>query len=368
MLGAMATSSRSPLARLMHRTVPAWLVRGLGGLMVAAGMSVPWVGEALGWWTREPASAEPGLPGPDVRDASKVDKPREEAKTDAAGTEKPGEGVKDGAGGWYTGGPASGTMFAAATKERPALVHVQGGEFVMGSRPTEEGRYDFEAQHRVRVSSFVMCETEVTQAQLKAVRGDLPEGCPGGCGDELPANNVSWFDALEYLDALSAREGLRPCYEGRKGDEVPWDVACDGYRLPTEAEWEFAARAGTVTAYSFGDDAARLGEFAWYSKNTEAIAKKVRTRSPNAWQLFDMHGNVWEWVWDSFDKNYGVDVNQVTTDPRGPSGSGGDRVLRGGSFGNGPRGLRSAFRFRDGPSVRNWLFGFRCVRAARPQP
>ena len=297
--------------------------------MVAAGMSVPWVGEALGWWSR-------GRSGEPFEDAG------------------PGES-------------ASGTLVTAATSLRPALVYVRGGEFEMGSPPGEEDGDDDETQHRVRVSSFVMCETEVTQGQFKAVTSKDPSNCDFGCGDSLPVQSVSWSGATVYLDALSTREGLRPCYAERTGEEVRWDLACDGYRLPTEAEWEYAARAGTTTAFSFGDRDAKPDEYAWYSSNAGAEVKQVRTRRPNPWHLYDMHGNVWEWVWDVYDKNYGVDVTQVTSDPRGPSQNVGDRVLRGGSFDRGPWHLRSAHRFGGSPTNRGRLIGFRCVRGSRPQ-
>ena len=117
--------------------------------------------------------------------------------------------------------PMRGTLhFVAATDLRSALVHVRGGEFVMGSPPGEKERDDDEMQHRVRVSSFVMCETEVTQGQYRAVMGTSPSDCGYGCGDALPVQSVSWFDATTYLDLLSTREELRPCYAGRKGEEV----------------------------------------------------------------------------------------------------------------------------------------------------
>ena len=136
---------------------------------------------------------------------------------------------------------------------------------------------------------------------------------------------------------------------------------------------EYAARARTTSAYSFGDDPAQLPAHAWFAENSENKLYPVGTLQPNLWQLFDMHGNVREWVWDAYDASYGLDVAQLTDvkhltiDPGGPVPFVGDRALRGDSFG-GPRRLRSASRNRDGPSVRFWYIGFRCVRATRPQP
>ena len=189
--------------------------------------------------------------------------------------------------------------------------------------------------------------------------GNKPSDCDYGCGDKRPVQNINWFDAVEYMNKLSEREGLMPCYR-RTGQEVEWDRSCTGYRLPTEAEWEYAARAGTVTAYSFGDDASELGEYAWYSRNAEGQVREVGTKRANPWGLYDMHGNVWEWVWD-WHGPYGA---QAATDPTGPE-DGSLRVLRGGSFIVGPWVLRSALRVWDLPVDRDLLRndGVRCARA-----
>jgi formylglycine-generating enzyme len=367
--GRMARAFRRALGRLLHRTVPAGVVRGFGGALVAVGVALPWV--ALGPEGRAPVVEDHG------------DEPTPPTPIDAPADANP-----------RAGEPASGTRVAEATALRPALVHVVGGVFMMGSPPGEAGRDDEdEAQHRVQVHGFDMCETEVTQAQYVAVRNTLPRGCGASCGDTLPAHSVSWYDAVHYLDALSVREGLSPCYGGKDGEDVSWDRSCTGYRLPTEAEWEFAARAGTTTAYSFGDAPADLckhanGESQGCDDGFAGLAPvgSFRAAKGNAWNLLDMHGNVWEWVWDAYDANFGLsvkqgavngetvagrprltDVNQLTDDPSGPP-IGGDRVLRGGSFGFEPGNLRSACRSRYEPSVRLRNIGFRCIRASRPQP
>jgi formylglycine-generating enzyme required for sulfatase activity len=238
---------------------------------------------------------------------------------------------------------------------RPALVEVPAGTFMMGS-PEEESSHEVTLTH-----AFYMCQTEVTQGQWKAVMGDDPSDCRYGCGDDVAVHDVSWEMAIGYLNALSELEGLEPCY-AKSGDEWTWDRACDGYRLPTEAEWEYAARAGTTTEYGFGDDVGLLGRYAWYSDNASGNAHVVAQKDPNAWELYDVHGNVWEWVWDRYRGDY---ESQWNTNPTGPV-NGNSRVLRGGAFYVGANGLRSAIRIRHDPTNVVGFFGLRCARDSRP--
>ena len=252
---------------------------------------------------------------------------------------------------------------------RPELVLLQGGRFMMGSPEGEEGRSTDEVQHEVELSPFFMCRTEVTNEQWKAVMGSSPSDCKYGCEDNQPVQIVTWEQATEYMNALTDRENaLFPkeprtrCYEGST-----WVEGCTGYRLPSEAEWEDAARAGTKTAHSFGDDPVKLGEYAWFTENSGDKAHPVGEKLPNPWGLYDMHGNVWEWVWDRYDDKYSDNDNdKVTRDPRGPQ-NGAERVLRGGSFWGEPK-LRSADRVRGGPSDANLGVGFRCARGSPPAP
>ena len=186
---------------------------------------------------------------------------------------------------------------------------------------------------------------------------------------------MSWIDAVAYLNTLTALESealvalgedrLTACYEGG-GEGVVWVSGCTGYRLPTEAEWEYAARAGTTTWWSFGDEEDDLGKYAWYNGNAENKVHAVSVKRANPWGLYDMHGNVWEWVWDSYDSyKSGKVVNSVGT----------KRALRGGSFNVAPRYLRSAarlgyfpeFQFRDYAKRLDWIYGFRCARGPGPQ-
>ena len=159
--------------------------------------------------------------------------------------------------------------------------------------------------------------------------------------------NVTWYDAVNYAVWLSRLTGKR-------------------YRLPTEAEWEYAARAGTTTAFSFKGDTSKLGEYGWYYDNSEDKTQPVGQRKPNAWGLYDMHGNVWEWVADDWHENY----DKAPTDGRvwidKPRGA--DRVLRGGSWSFGARDCRSAARRHYGPGYRLSALGFRLSRSVALDP
>ena len=173
--------------------------------------------------------------------------------------------------------------------------------------------------------------------------------------ERLPAVEVNWYDAIAFCNRLSVREGYRRCYRRRFRRWV-CDWRADGYRLPTEAEWEYACRAGTATRYAFGDDPERLGNYAWFAGNSSRL-QAVGQKSSNRWGLYDMHGNVWEWCWDWYSA-YG---SEVAMNPVGPA-SGSSRVVRGGSFFNSPVVLRSARRGVDHPESRGEFGGFRCVR------
>ncbi len=242
------------------------------------------------------------------------------------------------------------------------MVGIEGGSFVMGSPEDEPAREDDEKQHRVTLSPFRISRTTVTRAQyLEVMERDE---APGPGGDEHPVSQVSWFDVVAFCNRLSEREELPPCYR-IDGDQVTWTLDAGGYRLPTESEWEYAARAGSTGRWSFGEDESELGRYAWFEDNSDGKAHPVATREPNPWGLHDMHGNVWEWCWDAF----GEYPSQTAEDPRGRSETpGAARVLRGGAFFAGPGNLRSAFRDGVRPELRGGLIGFRCVRRPVRQP
>jgi formylglycine-generating enzyme required for sulfatase activity len=264
------------------------------------------------------------------------------------------------------------------------MLELPGGEFWMGSPENESERYDDETRHRVRVSPFAMAKYLVTQKLYQEVMEQSPSYFKG---ESLPVERVSWFDAVRFCNKLSERVGLQPCYrivEPKQGKdkpadeeaqaeaqpEVEWDQTADGYRLPTEAEWEYACRAGTATAYSFGDDAAQLGEYAWFKGNSENRTHEVGTKKPNGWGLSDLLGNVWEWCWDWYAEYPVTSDNDKSVSlvcPVGPP-SGDWRVLRGGSFGGEPWSLRSANRNRREPTDQVRGRGFRCVRGSARQP
>ena len=251
---------------------------------------------------------------------------------------------------------------------RPALVRLPGGSFLMGSPEGEEYAEDDEQPQRlVELPAFSLCQTEVTQAHYEAVIGTNPSNCSSGCGDNLPVQSVSWVDAVAYLNRLTELESealvadgkspLSACYTGSDFD-VRWVSGCTGYRLPTEAEWEYAARAGTTTSWSFGEDPADLGEYAWYDGNAKGEVHPVGSKKANPWGLYDLHGNVYEWVWDRYDL-----PESVKWGNRSVMG----RALRGGSFFNSPEYVRSAHRYGLNPEVRFGLGGIRCARGADPQ-
>ncbi len=243
------------------------------------------------------------------------------------------------------------------------MVPIPAGSFTMGSADDDpQARDDEKPAHPVTLAAFEMMATPVTRQLYQKVVGEDP-GWPEGEADDRPVNQVSWEDAAEFCNQLSKLHRLQPAYL-LEGDQPPqWQRDADGFRLPSEAEWEYACRAGTETPWSFGDNSEKLGKYAWYTDNSDNAPQPVGTKKPNPWALYDMHGNVWEWVWDW----YGEYSAEAREDPSGPD-EGKSRVLRGGSFFDPAQLLRSAIRFRGGPEFRDWLIGFRCVRSPRRQP
>jgi len=217
------------------------------------------------------------------------------------------------------------------------FVMIPAGEFDMGSPSNEKNRDSDEGPvHRVKISNaFYMGKYEVTQKQWRDVMGNNPSSDKG---DNRPVEMVSWNDVQDFIKKLNEKEG------GNK------------YRLPSEAEWEYALRAGTKTRYSFGDDESNLGDYAWYYSNSGGITRGVGQKKPNLWGLYDMHGNVWEMVQD----NWHSDYSGAPTDGSAWEGSGSVRVVRGGWL-NTIEGCRSANRDELNPG-RFSDVGFRLVR------
>lgn len=229
-------------------------------------------------------------------------------------------------------------------------IYVPGGTFRMGSDTDGPAARPV---HSVTVSSFWMMKTEVTQKDYAALMGISPSHFKG---DNLPVEQVSWYDALAYANKLSERDGLRPAYR-ISGTDVDWDRSADGWRLPTEAEWEYAARGGASSqGYKYAGSN-KVGDVAWPSGNSGGTTKPVGTKAANELGLHDLSGNVWEWCWDWYE-SYGA---ASQTDPAGAA-SGSSRVLRGGSWYDEASDARLANRNDGYPSSRFNILGFRLVR------
>jgi formylglycine-generating enzyme required for sulfatase activity len=218
------------------------------------------------------------------------------------------------------------------------LVPIPAGEFMMGEptlgEPTIPGRLV------TLTKPFHLVAFEVTQEQYEKVMGKNPSHFKG---PNNPVEKVSWDDAVEFCRKLS---------------ELPEEKAAGHvYRLPTEAEWEYACRAGTTTTFSFGDDRSQLGEYAWFDENSGRTTHPVGEKKLNAWGLYDMHGNVWEWCQDW---HGGVYPSEPVTDPMGAT-TGSVRECRGGYWGSGAQGCESGGRAQYPPTKRFFL-GFRVAR------
>jgi formylglycine-generating enzyme required for sulfatase activity len=221
------------------------------------------------------------------------------------------------------------------------LLPIPAGTFLMGSPPGEADRQEIETQHQVTLTQgFWLGATDVTQAQWTTVMGTNPSHFKG---ETLPVLAAFWDNAMAFCQKLTERE--------RAAGHLPEGYA---FTLPTEAQWEYACRAGTTGAYA-GD----LDAMAWYAKNSGGTTHPVGTKEPNTWGLFDMHGNVWEWCADW----YGSYPGGSATDPTGPA-SGSLRVLRGGSWNFDAASCRSALRYNFEPSFRFSSVGFRVALGA----
>lgn len=269
----------------------------------------------------------------------------------------------------------------SSTNSRSAAIEVpenfalvKGGTFQMGSPDTEAWRSDDEIQHTVTVSDFYMSIYELTQKEYRDITGENPSSFSG---DDLPVENISWMDAVRYCNARSEKENLKPAYTV-DGQSVTWDRSADGYRLPTEAEWEYACRAGTTTPFNTensisAEEANYYGHYPYEIEDNYFSQDNLSTKpgeyrqttvaansfSPNKWGLYNMHGNVGEWVWDY----YGAYSTEAQIDPAGAE-SGTLRVYRGGGWNDFAKNMRSAYRATLEQNKCSFNIGIRLVRNA----
>lgn len=254
------------------------------------------------------------------------------------------------------------------------FVLVEGGDFQMGSADSESWRSEDESQHSVTISDFYISPYELTQKDYQEVTGKNPSSFSG---ENLPVENISWLDAIAYCNARSEQEGLTPAYT-IEGKNVTWNREANGYRLPTEAEWEYACRAGTTTPFNTenspsADEVNYYGHYPYeiegnyFSQNDldtqpgqyRETTVEVGSFEPNDFGLYDMHGNVSEWVWDY----YGSYSTEKQTNPAGPE-KGSLRVYRGGGWNDFAKNMRSAYRATLEQDHGSFNIGIRLVRNA----
>jgi len=226
-------------------------------------------------------------------------------------------------------------------EECPEMVVIPAGNFMMGSKAdpfaATQPSNEEQPQHNVSVSSFALGKFEVTQEQWYSLMGNLPSNFKGRT---LPVEQVSWNDAQDFIKRLNVKTG-------------------QNYRLPSEAEWEYAARAGATTEYSFGDDSSQLNRFAWFTGNSNYTTHPVGEKLPNNFGLYDMHGNVWEWTQDCWDINYAGAINGSPSNFADCS----LRVARGGAWNSNSLLLRTAHRTKNSVANRYFAFGFRVAKS-----
>ena len=245
------------------------------------------------------------------------------------------------------------------------MIALPGGEFRMG---TDKGNADEAPSHPVKLSPFLIDQFEVTHELL--AKAQLPNPSRWQDHPKKPVERVRWRDAKLYCNERSLIEHLKPCYDEKSADG-DCDYAADGYRLPTEAEWEYACRAGTDSAYDFGS-ADKLRQFAWFADNAAEKTHAVGEKKPNRWGIHDLYGNVSEWCEDVYSPTSYTPA--LTIDPTGPPNPGKDvkRVMRGGSWKASADMCRATVRQGERTGDSDACFytdfcGFRCVRRAAPE-
>jgi sulfatase modifying factor 1 len=250
--------------------------------------------------------------------------------------------------------------FEIVTRSGVEMVYLPGGEFPMGS---DQGEPDEKPVHKVKLSAFLMDKYEVTHEMFAKVQ--LPDPSHWPDNPKNPVERVRWRDAKQYCNERSLLEGLKLCYNEKTAD---WDCdyTANGYRLPTEAEWEYAARAGSDGPYDFGGPE-KLRQYAWFGENADQKTHPVGQKKPNGWGIYDLYGNVSEWCEDVYDPAYYQ--TSPAADPHGPPNSGKDvkRVMRGGNWKSSVGQCRATARRGERTGDSDACFstdytGLRCVR------
>ncbi len=272
---------------------------------------------------------------------------------------------KPGEGGSSTGNTGASGPLEILTASGVPMIYLPGGEFTMGSN---RGNPDEAPAHKVRVSAFLIDEFEVTHELFAKVQ--LPDPSHWQDSPRKPVERVRWLDAKRYCNERSLLEGLTPCYNEKTPD---WDCnySANGYRLPTETEWEYASRAGTDGPYDFASPG-KLRQYAWFAENAGQKTHPVGEKKANRWGIYDLYGNVSEWCEDVYSPTYYKE--SPTVDPPGPPSPGRDvkRVLRGGNWKASADMCRASFRQGQRTGDTDACFytdycGFRCVRRVMPE-
>lgn len=262
------------------------------------------------------------------------------------------------------GSEKSGGQFPVVTRSGIEMIFLPGGTFTMGNPDVpEEG-----PPHQVTVTGFLMDKYPATHELFEKFQ--LADGSHWKEPKTTPVETIRWREAKAYCNERSAQEGLKPCYN-EKTVEWDCDYSANGYRLPAEAEWEYAARAGSDKPYDFGS-AEQLGQYAWYAENSGMRTHPVGQKKPNGWGLYDMYGNVSQWCEDVYSPTYYMESSAA--DPTGPASPGRDvkRVMRGGNWKSGGDACRATYRRGERTGNTDACFGtsdcgVRCVRRASPE-
>lgn len=260
------------------------------------------------------------------------------------------------------------TGFVQDSDAWPEMVKIEGGSFMLGADKRDmQAEKDEKPQNKVSVDAFYMSKYEVTvwewKQYVKANKLQMPPKQEWGWNDAFPITNVTWEDAIAYCNWLSKKHGYNPAYS-RRGPILTCNFDSDGYRLPTEAEWEFAAKGGNKSKgfkYVGGDNPDRMS---WYVDNSERRPHVYGTRYPNELGLHDLNGNVWEWCWDKYDELYYQDIKNGSAPASNPTGalSGEKRIVKGGSWDSKLSFLRPTNKVATLPGNTYEFYGFRVVR------